>query len=132
MNTTVHKEHYVHAASIGIFFFSCCLLDFILFMRHQILKFLRCNLSLNEKIMFPFNILLSRLMRNIILVLVLCTSFKFDRHSARSRPLLLSLIFLACLLTFSFVALTVSHLDVRNHESDAKTGQYRTLCPNLR
>ena len=91
-----------------------------------------CNLSLNEKIMFPFNILLSRLMRNIILVLVLCTSFEFDRHYARSRPLLLSLIFLACLLTFSFVALTVSHFDVRNHESDAKTGQYRTLCPNLR
>merc|ERR1711989_7033 len=130
MNTAVHKAHDVQASSICISFL-CCLLDFILFTCLS-------NFEVPGMIYFPEqknyvsdHYLALQTCEEHHSLLVFCTSFKFDRHNARSRPLLLALIFLACLLTLKFEALTVSHLDVRDHECDAKTGQYWTLCSNL-
>merc|ERR1712240_997771 len=120
MNTAFHRAHDVHAASICVFFFlAACSISFYSCV-HQISKFPGCNISLNEKNHVSDHYLALKTYEEHHSLLVFCTSFKFDRHYACSCPLLFALIFLACLLTLKFVVLTVSHLDVRDHEGDAK------------
>ena len=60
-------------------------------------------------------------------LLVFCTSFKFDCHYARSRPLLLALIFLACLLTLKFEALTLMSAIMNAMQKQASIGRFAQI-----